>query len=91
MNLGRFWGVFFSMIAVGHIAQIIFIIKGTHVKRTYNVTKLVLGSLPIFLFMMWNSGELSLSAKIINTFIGFVSLAAGIAYLKVSKRKNNDK
>ena len=85
MNWARFWGVFFCIMTINFIFRIVLKKKGVDKGKIGLVLKLVIGSLPLFLFMMWNNDTISINGKIINSFIGFASIVAGVGYLYIGK------
>jgi hypothetical protein len=87
MNLARFWAIFFTVIAVSYIVQILLIVKGVNEKKNSKMRIIVLATLPIFLFIMWSNGVLSSEAKLINTIIGCSGLCAGMGYLYLRQKR----
>jgi hypothetical protein len=85
VNMGRFWGVYFSYMLVYFIIMIIIIIilkKTGFDKGEWKFVKIsVFATIPIFLFFyLWLDSTISLKAKIVDTLIAASGIGAGITY-----------
>lgn len=85
MNLGRFWGVFFSLMITNFVIRIFLKKKGIGPRKTTFCDKLLIAALPIFLFIMWKEGSISTDVKIIDTIIAIVSIVTGIGFSYLDK------
>jgi hypothetical protein len=87
---GRFWCVFFILLACSFIADTYFVIKGMRRTGSRSVDVLmflIFLSLPYFTFLMLKEEQLTMVEKVIDSSIAFICVVAGIVNLYVAKRR----
>jgi len=87
---GRFWGVFFTLLASGFITETYLRIKGirgTAGKSVKIITFLIFLSLPYFILLMWREEQLTTLERAIDSAIAFICVVAGIVNLYVENKR----
>ncbi len=88
MNIARFLGVYFVIMTSNFVARFFLRKKGIERGKIGIINKLIIASLPFFLFQMWNDNMIPIDIKIINTLIACCSIGAAIAYLYIAWKGN---